>query len=368
MVDGLRHRKKGEVICARPINSKPSAELISLHQKSGIPVTETFRSTLIYTPEELEPLSAWTRHYLVVGYAPRNPTVELLERNTAISNPKKVGQERPRNVIEWKKDEPPILVVADITSKKREKTQLWALLCPKDGLCTPYQISRNVVFFRWEFRTAATAFASRAQNWMAVVRARAYRHVEDVREDVQVEEMSDSDEGMVDKVPQRNLRSRGEKTNGEERVITEHNTKGHVGGWVSDEEDEEESGSNSDNSEWEEEEDFRRLSRYQKGKGKERREGDPNIGDEVGDWNSAEGDMAERERELTEAWQRIEEREQEVENREMALEAKREQIAHSLISCAQGVQSIMGQIPGVGTALLESMDKALQHVRDAESS
>jgi hypothetical protein len=143
MVDGMRRRKGNEIICARPINSKPSADLISLHQKSGIPLAETFRSSSKYTPEEPAPLSAFTRHYLVVGYAPRYPTVELLERNPVISYPKKVGQERPGNVTGWKKDEPPILVVADISSKKREKTQLWALLCPKDGLCTPYQINRK---------------------------------------------------------------------------------------------------------------------------------------------------------------------------------------------------------------------------------
>jgi hypothetical protein len=373
MLDGMRRRKENEIICARPINSKPSADLISLHQKSGIPLTETFRSASKYTPEELAPLSAFTRHYLVVGYAPRYPTVDLLERNPAISYPKKVGQERPGNVIEWKKDEPPILVVADISSKKREKTQLWALLCPKDGLCTPYQISRNVVFFRWEFRTPATAYSSRSKLWMEVVRVRAYQPVEEEEEDVDtqvIKEESDGDVVMVDTMALRTLKSRVEKESGKERVSREHNTRSQDSGQSSDEEDGEESDSNSDgdNSEWEEEEVLGRPSRFQKGKGKERRKGDLNVGNKTSGCSNTEERLAEKERELTEAWQRLEEREQEVEDREMALEAKREKIAQSLIACAEGVQSIMCEIPGVGTMLLASMERALQHVRNMENS
>jgi hypothetical protein len=369
MVDGMRRRKENEIIFARPINSKPSADLISLHQKSGIPLTETFRSASKYTPEELAPLSAFTRHYLVVGYAPRYPTVELLERNPEISYPKKVGQERPGNVMEWKKDEPPILVVVDISSKKREKTQLWALLCPKDGLCTPYQINRNVVFFRWEFRTSATAYSSRAKSWMEVVRVRAYQPADEEEQGVEViKEENDSDVEMVDTVIQRTLRSRVEKGNAMERVGKEHNTRSQDGRQSSDEDDGEESDGDSDNSDWEEEEDVGRPSRFQKGKGKEQREGNLNIENEVSGCSTTEEDMAERERELTEAWQRLEEREQEVEDREIALEAKREQIAQSLIACAEGVQSIMCEIPGVGTMLLASMERALQHVRHTENS
>jgi hypothetical protein len=371
MVDGMRRRKENEIICARPINSKPSADLISLHQKSGIPLTETFRSVSKYTPEELAPLSTFTRHYLVVGYAPRYPTVELLERNPEISYPKKVGQERPRNVAEWKRDEPPILVVVDISPKKREKTQLWALLCPKDGLCTPYQINRNVVFFRWEFRTSATAYSSRAKSWMEVVRERAYQPAEEEEEDVQVIKVeSDGDVDMVDTTTQRTLRSRDEKGSGKEPVGREHNNRSQDGEQSSDEEDEGgiESDSDSDNSEWEEEEDVERASRFRKGKGKERSEGDLNVGNKVSSCSTTEEHLAERERELTEAWQRLEEREQEVEDREMALEAKREQIAQSLIACAEGVQSIMCEIPGVGTMLLAGMERALQHVRNTENS
>jgi hypothetical protein len=329
MVDGMRRRKENEIICVRMINSKLSADLISLHQKSGIPLTETFRSASKYTPEELAPLSAFTRHYLVVGYAPRYPTVELLERNPEISYPKKVGQERPGNVVEWKKDEPPILVVADISSKKREKTQLWALLCPKVGLCTPYQISRNVVFFRWEFRTPATAYSSRSKSWMEVVRVKAYQPVEEEEEeeDVQViKEESDGDVVMVDTSTQRTLRSRVEKKSGKERVGREHSTRSQDGGQSSDEEDGKESNSDrdSDNREWEEEEVVGRLSRFQKGKGKETKEGDLNVGHAVSGGSSTEEHLTERERELTEAWQRLEEREQEIEDRERALEAKRE--------------------------------------------
>jgi hypothetical protein len=369
MVDGMRRRKENEIICARPINSKPSADLISLHQKSGIPLTETFRSASKYTPEELAPLSAFTRHYLVVGYAPRYPTVELLERNPAISYPKKVGQERPGNVVEWKKYEPPILVVVDISSKEREKTQLWALLCPKDGLCTPYQINRNVVFFRWEFRTPATAYSSRAKSWMEVVRVRAYQPAEEEEDDIEVKVESDGDVDMVDTATQRTLRSRVEKENGKERMGREHNTRSRGGGQSSEEEegDESDSDSDSDVSEWEAEEDVGRPSQFQKGKGKERREGDLNVGNQIRGCSTTEEHLAERERELTEAWQMLEEREQEVEDREMALEAKREQIAQSLVACAEGVQSIMCEIPGVGTKLLAGMERALQHVRNTET-
>jgi len=370
MVDGMRHRKENEIICARPINSKPSADLISLHQKSGIPLTETFRSASKYTPEELAPLSAFTRNYLVVGYAPRYPTVELLERNPDISYPKKVGQERPGNVVEWKKDEPPILVVVDISSKKREKTQLWALLCPKDGLCTPYQINRNVVFFRWEFRTSATAYSSRAKSWMVVVRVRAYQPAEEEEDDIEVKVESDGDVDMVDTAADRTLRSRVEKENGKELMGREHNTRSRVAGQSSEEEGGEESDSDSDSdvSEWEAEEDVGRPSWFQKGKGKERREGDLNVGNKISACSTTEEHLAERERELTEAWQKLEEREREVEDREMALEAKREQIAQSLIACAEGVQSIMCEIPGVGTMLLAGMERALQHVRNTENS
>jgi hypothetical protein len=272
--------------------------------------------------------------------------------------------------VEWKKDEPPILVVVDISSKEREKTQLWALLCPKDGLCTPYQINRNVVFFRWEFRTPATAYSSRAKSWMEVVRVRAYQPAEEEEDDIEVKVESDGDVDMVDTATQRILRSRVEKENGKERMGREHNTRSRGGGQSSEEEegDESDSDSDSDVSEWEAEEDVGRPSRFQKGKGKERREGDLNVGNQIRGCSTTEEHLAERERELTEAWQMLEEREQEVEDREMALEAKREQIAQSLIACAEGVQSIMCEIPGVGTMLLAGMERALQHVRNTENS
>ncbi|KAG4434161.1 hypothetical protein IFR05_010353 [Cadophora sp. M221] len=70
-------------------------------------------------------------------------------------NSKSIGNSKPTNVIPWDSTAPPILVVTEIPAREDGVLNFWALLWPKNGLCTPFTIKAEYVFFRWEYRTFA---------------------------------------------------------------------------------------------------------------------------------------------------------------------------------------------------------------------
>jgi hypothetical protein len=56
-------------------------------------------------------------------------------------------------------------VVTEVLGQQPDGLQLYALLQPRNGLCTPYSISRDFVFYRAEFRDNTTDIKNRHTNW-----------------------------------------------------------------------------------------------------------------------------------------------------------------------------------------------------------
>jgi hypothetical protein len=71
----------------------------------------------------------------------------------------------------------PFRVVAPLlqqdTEQGKTKLKLYVLMNQIEGLCTPYVIHQDEVFYFNEFRTAATSNDERRQGWNRIVRGKA---------------------------------------------------------------------------------------------------------------------------------------------------------------------------------------------------
>jgi hypothetical protein len=109
---------------------------------------EVRRESLAFTTRELGGVEAGLQQYLVVGYALREPEPGTLTASKEGKKQRPVGIARLDSVIAW--DESNVLYVASkIVEGPKQGVQLWALLKPKHGVCTPYQIGQDVIFYRW---------------------------------------------------------------------------------------------------------------------------------------------------------------------------------------------------------------------------
>ena len=117
----------------------------------------SFRNDMKFTRQETEQSRPGTAPYLVVGYALRSPQQWLLMRNEALHGQKPVGMIYTAGMLDWDHDEPPLYVVAP-TLEQSERVKLYALLPAPNGLCMPFVVKKELVFYRHEFRHANTAF------------------------------------------------------------------------------------------------------------------------------------------------------------------------------------------------------------------
>jgi hypothetical protein len=169
--DGLRERRENEVINAY----SPVAVIFTTAVKSlSKAKEEVWRESLAFTPRELGGIEAGLRQYLVVGYALREPPPGTLTASKESKKQRPVGIAHPDSVIAWAESNV-IYVVSEILEAPRQGVQLWALLKPNHGICTPYQIGQDAVFYRWEFRDASTSIKARGVNWNRLVTNQAVR-------------------------------------------------------------------------------------------------------------------------------------------------------------------------------------------------
>jgi len=169
--DGLRERRENEVINAY----SPVAVIFTTAVKSLSKADEeVWRESLAFTPRELGGIEEGLRPYLVVGYALREPPPGTLTASKESKKQRPVGITRPDSVISWAESNV-IYVVSEILEAPKEGVQLWALLKPNLGVCTPYQIGQDAVFYRWEFRDASTSIRARGVNWNRLVTNQAVR-------------------------------------------------------------------------------------------------------------------------------------------------------------------------------------------------
>lgn len=114
----------------------------------------------------LEAPQPGTARFMVVGYAKFGFDKTVYGGQDGKTK-QAVGTKRPADneIVQW--DENVAFVVAEIMDAHPRATfqlTFFALLY-EDGLCTPYPISRDSVFFRHEFRTTETNVPKRRKHW-----------------------------------------------------------------------------------------------------------------------------------------------------------------------------------------------------------
>lgn len=182
----MNGRTVNQVICAYEPSATPCAAWL---QKKDIPLCEepVFQDDLTPSAGELGPPGDGTKQYLAVGYALRTINTEYQRHNNMRkkTSPARRFHKTPFNVIAWNDAEPPILVVADVAQswstgippERLETVQLWGLLRPRNGLCTPYPIKCTMVFYFWEFRGDTAGAIDRAALWTSNIREQYYKSV-----------------------------------------------------------------------------------------------------------------------------------------------------------------------------------------------
>jgi hypothetical protein len=172
MVDGMTEQAIPEIICAyKQAGQYRLAVKEAMKKKEADPTsTKTiFQINAAYTDREKAEPEPGVKQYLVVGYTPQQPMPNL---KTTISNKQQpVGCTRPDNkhIIPWNNKEIPVLVVTELLSQPPKGTQLYALIKPKNSLCTPHSIAQDFAFYGSKFRDNTTDKRSRGPNWNAKV-------------------------------------------------------------------------------------------------------------------------------------------------------------------------------------------------------
>lgn len=178
--DGSGERDKHQIILARDKTSKNWMEMVHKAQDAS-DEDPVYRSSMDFTLREQNIASpqAGTAKFLVVGYA--KPLLDKKYRTLDKDKGKPrqaVGLTRPDegDVLPWEDEAfPTCYVVTPVHDTPPEQIQLYVLLCPKSQLCTPYQIAKDDVFYRYEYRDGSTSVALRRRSWNHVVATHSVR-------------------------------------------------------------------------------------------------------------------------------------------------------------------------------------------------
>jgi hypothetical protein len=174
LVDGMVGRSENEVILAQNLTLVKALDKM---KEAALKDSEIYQNTNSYTEREILREETGTRRYGVVGYALRDrlqdEKIKLKDKNAPKQMP--VGDHLADNIYAWDSDNPPILVVAVVVEEEPNGTTLHALLRPDRGLCTPYVIKQDLVFYRHEFRDGTTGKKVRGLNWNRLVLAQTVR-------------------------------------------------------------------------------------------------------------------------------------------------------------------------------------------------
>jgi hypothetical protein len=171
--DGANPRTRGEAVLAHSTKLTTSVtSIVNKLREQGLPDSDIFRNAA--TAREKGELEVGLARFLVVGYALR---VADKKFNMAIGKKVRIGSEKthPKYTIKWNEKEIPLLVVTDIVEEKPDSMLLWALLAPKNGLCTAHQIAQDQVFYRSEFCNSNTSVIRRSTAWNKLVAAQSVR-------------------------------------------------------------------------------------------------------------------------------------------------------------------------------------------------
>ncbi|KIW15849.1 hypothetical protein PV08_05899 [Exophiala spinifera] len=167
MEDGVSDRENPQVIVARDHTSVNWMVILKKPDQID-PNASLFRAKMDFTPREAETDLApqiGTQHYLIVGYAKADLDKKYFQQDAGVTA-KMIGYDRPAEILPWiDSQNPTCYVVTPITDAVPEQKKLYVLLAQKAGLCTPYQISKDMVFWRWEYRSDDKSLSKRKVAW-----------------------------------------------------------------------------------------------------------------------------------------------------------------------------------------------------------
>ena len=136
----------------------------------------SFRPSLNLSKEEAkmtDPLPEGSARFLIVGYAKHGLNSEKHRKSYPKIPYSKACTQRPQDSDILSGTNGTTYVVAEMVHKKPvpyAEPLLYALLYPSNGLCTPYRISKEDVFFRHEYRKVAVpSLQNRRSGWIRQV-------------------------------------------------------------------------------------------------------------------------------------------------------------------------------------------------------
>lgn len=117
---------------------------------------------------------AGVQRYLVVGITSTDLTADHYKKHKSQTKQKPVGIHLDDSSIIRPK-ELPLIVVTQIQESEQPKTDLFVLLRPKLGLCTPYHVGQKACFYLPVFRDETTDMKLRGPAWNQLVAKQAFR-------------------------------------------------------------------------------------------------------------------------------------------------------------------------------------------------
>ena len=186
MHDGMLEREGIEEITAFNLSSTTFPNKMKALEKSG----ETmYRQSMELTEQEIAAADGSTTHtYVIVGYTFDGiwkDEKEYKGQPPFISSASPAGVTFPgeAHVLPWEDaDKPRTYVVAKVFYQREQQKGglvLSALIPEASGLCKPWAISKDLVFYRSEFRNLAKSIRKRRKDWNGIVTAYSYQFADD---------------------------------------------------------------------------------------------------------------------------------------------------------------------------------------------
>ena len=155
------HRAEVVLITANKVSSTPFRKALETIKKQSPPESrEAFR----LTERETSPPDLGLSSYLLVGWIPAELNVEHERMSKEVARQKPVGVRRPKTVLQFDDDNLPSMAVTPVTDHEPNSVKLYALLCLKGGVCTPYSVGQKEVFYLPQYRDNTTKDRGPAWN------------------------------------------------------------------------------------------------------------------------------------------------------------------------------------------------------------
>lgn len=160
------------IINAYEPSGTPWEKAVAAMTKKG---EDPWRKPLSLTPRESDVSEeAGVQRYLLVGITCTDLKAEHFRKHKSQAKQKPVGTHLdPSSII--RSEGLPLMVVTQIQESEQPKTDLFVLLRPKLGLCTPFHVGQKECFYLPVFRDETTDLKQRGPAWNQLVAKQALR-------------------------------------------------------------------------------------------------------------------------------------------------------------------------------------------------